>query len=183
MFLFGGVENQKWTADWHFLHKNMLRYCNRPFKDTNHMHKSIIENFNDVLTENSHLWILGDVSMTSTSNMNKVAALISKIKGHKHLVLGNHDEARPYTYINHVGFTTVHTSMWFQHEKLNFFMAHDPAVYNVVESTGSIMLCGHVHLLFKHLFPHKKVINVGVDAWDFKPVGIEQVLEIVNDNA
>lgn len=180
MFMFGGVEKQKFTADLHILHKNAIKYCDRPFRDLNHMHKVILDNFNDTLKEDDHLWIIGDVAIASTSELNKVAAFLNKIKGHKHLVIGNHDEGRPHSYVNHVGISTVHTAMWFEHANRKFFMAHDPAVYNIIEHSGAIMLCGHIHNLFKHLFPGKKVINVGVDVWDFKPIGIEQIMEIVN---
>lgn len=32
-------------------------------------------------------------------------------------------------------------------------------------------MCGHIHGLFKAV---KKVLNVGVDVWDFKPVSWEE---------
>jgi calcineurin-like phosphoesterase family protein len=60
-------------------------------------------------------------------------------------------------------------------------MCHDPALANVLPE-DSILLCGHVHNLFKtttSLCKNIKVINVGVDIWDFTPVSIEQIYELL----
>jgi calcineurin-like phosphoesterase family protein len=38
------------------------------------------------------------------------------------------------------------------------------------------MVCGHIHNLFKTV-PAKKIVNVGVDVWDFRPVSIDVVIE------
>jgi calcineurin-like phosphoesterase family protein len=60
-------------------------------------------------------------------------------------------------------------------------MMHDPSTYIVIEKNPkAILLCGHIHSLFKHLLPEKRIINVGVDAWDMKPVSFDQILELLN---
>jgi calcineurin-like phosphoesterase family protein len=40
------------------------------------------------------------------------------------------------------------------------------------------MLCGHVHEAWKR---HVRVINVGVDVWDFYPVSVDQLLEVMKE--
>jgi calcineurin-like phosphoesterase family protein len=40
------------------------------------------------------------------------------------------------------------------------------------------MLCGHVHEAWKR---HGRVINVGVDVWDFYPVSVDQLLEVMKE--
>ena len=37
-------------ADTHFNHKNIIEYCNRPFKDTNKMNEYIIQKWNSVVS-------------------------------------------------------------------------------------------------------------------------------------
>lgn len=41
-------------------------------------------------------------------------------------------------------------------------------------------ICGHVHTIFRKIGP---VANVGVDAWDYCPVKIPQVFELLDDPA
>jgi hypothetical protein len=49
--------------------------------------------------------------------------------------------------------------------------------------TGSLLLHGHVHTLYKHVYRDgKHAINVGVDVWDYKPISMEDILmEILED--
>lgn len=47
-------------ADMHFNHENIIRYCNRPFENSNEMNEYIIK-WNSVVTENDIVYHLGDV--------------------------------------------------------------------------------------------------------------------------
>ena len=49
------------TSDLHFGHNNVLKFCNRPFADTKEMEKKLIENWNNVVTNEDYVFILGDV--------------------------------------------------------------------------------------------------------------------------
>jgi calcineurin-like phosphoesterase family protein len=174
------MANKYFTADWHLFHGNIIEYCNRPYKNINHMHQIMQSEHNCVVTPQDEVWHLGDVTMLSSEYARKVAKEISKFNGIKHLVLGNHDEWRASSYEN-AGFWTVHTAMWFEHEGFTFYMMHDPAKYTVIENNPkAIMLCGHIHKLFKHLLPEKRIINVGVDVWD-TPVSLEQICDLLKE--
>ena len=62
-------------------------------------------------------------------------------------------------------------------------MMHDPSTYTVIENDpNAVLLCGHIHKLFKHLLPEKRVINVGVDVWNYQPVSFLQILDLLESN-
>lgn len=51
------------TADLHFGHANIMKYCNRPFDSTENMDKTILDNINHCVSEDDELYILGDFAM------------------------------------------------------------------------------------------------------------------------
>jgi calcineurin-like phosphoesterase family protein len=160
----------KWfTGDEHYFHHNIIEYCNRPYPNEPAMRKDLILRHNSRVALKDEVYHIGDFSMLGPSQWEKIGGVVRQLNGRHHLILGNHDECKPFTYIN-AGFTSVHTAFWFD----RFVLAHDPSVYCMLPEE-SILLCSHIHTLFD-IIKDKKVVNVGVDARDFYPVNIEQIL-------
>lgn len=76
------------TSDLHIGHANIIRFSNRPFRDVDHMHEVLVNNYNSVVGVDSTCYFLGDVGITNTPTFSEV---ISKMNGRKVLILGNHD--------------------------------------------------------------------------------------------
>ena len=49
-------------SDPHFDHANIIRYCKRPFKNVELMNKTILNNYNKVVKDNSLVFFLGDMA-------------------------------------------------------------------------------------------------------------------------
>ena len=156
------------TADQHFGHANIIEYCDRPFKNKDIMANIIVKNHNSVVGQDDIVYIIGDLSLVNTDGRNYLEKIIKSLNGTLHLIMGNHDRLRPFTYID-MGITSVHTSL----EVGEFILNHDPAASCM--DRERTWLCGHIHNLFKYC---KNVVNVGVDVWDFKPVAIDCIREI-----
>ncbi len=159
------------TADWHLLDENIIKYCKRPFGNTNHLKKTLIRNVNEACGPEDDLWIVGDFSMRGVSYRNYHNDVIERIKCRVHLIVGNHDKMTTLDYIR-IGFVSVHS--WFPLEE--FHLIHEP--YNSFTRTfpDAMWLCGHVHL---NWFAQRNRLNVGVDMWSFKPVSMTQVRDIM----
>lgn len=48
-------------ADTHFNHRNIIEYCNRPFKYTNEMNEYIIQKWNSVVKEEGKINVFGHI--------------------------------------------------------------------------------------------------------------------------
>ena len=75
------------TADTHFDHANIIRFCNRPFAAVEEMNETLISNWNRKVHGNDTVYILGDMFFRTTDP----EPILRQLKGKKHLITGNHD--------------------------------------------------------------------------------------------
>ena len=75
-------------ADLHLGHKKILDFepARAHFTDLDHMHRSIIVRWNNVVGEKDTVYVLGDVAFRKDA-----LPLMSRMKGRKILIKGNHD--------------------------------------------------------------------------------------------
>lgn len=52
-------------SDTHFHHSNIIKYCNKPFKDINEMNKTIINNWNSIVKKDDTIYHLEDFCLAS----------------------------------------------------------------------------------------------------------------------
>jgi calcineurin-like phosphoesterase family protein len=83
------------TADTHFNHDNILRYCNRPFDTVEEMDEKIISNWNSIVSEDDTIYHLGDFCF---GNTNKY---LSRLRGNIIRLKGSHDKdiQQPYMIV------------------------------------------------------------------------------------
>lgn len=130
--------NTFFISDTHFGHKNIIEYCNRPFKDTDQMNEFMIKQWNSVVKENDKVYHLGDVSLGLKSN--DVANILSKLNGVKYLIKGNHDVWKNEVF-REIGFKEVYDHPIIMNEFL--ILSHSPIPWKI--SPIYLNLYGHVH--------------------------------------
>lgn len=167
------------TSDLHLFHENIIKYCNRPFKNTEQMFKFIKRNWNSVVGKEDEVYMVGDLTLEKTSHLPQLKNMIKSLNGTKHMIVApTHDLMRPREY-EEIGFTTVH----YPAIQLpnGWFVGHDPALATVW-TKGSIYVCGHVHQLWSELMSDTGVlmINVGVDVRGFTPISEDQIKSIIS---
>lgn len=77
-----------YIADMHFGHRNVLHFDNRPFVDADQMDEVLIHNWNERVTDEDTVYVLGDAFWKNEENSIRI---IQRLNGHKHLIRGNHD--------------------------------------------------------------------------------------------
>lgn len=190
------------TSDNHFWHARVIEYCNRPFHHVEEMNEALIYNWNSVVTPEDTIYCLGDFSFAGRS----VELYSHRLNGNKILIPGNHDPIHPYNkhfkkalkrgdihywkrFYESYGWTVLSEIG----ETLDIpgcgvvNLCHMP--YDTMDSRytdhvpyndGRWLLCGHIHEKWQI---RDKMINVGVDVWDYKPVSIDEITKIIKGNS
>lgn len=76
------------TSDLHFGHENCLAFDNRSFSSIEENDQVLINNWNDVVSCEDHVYVLGDISW---HNSTKTIEIFKQLNGAKTLIRGNHD--------------------------------------------------------------------------------------------
>lgn len=163
------------TSDTHFGHRNIIKYCQRPYRtdtgdlDVEAMNRDMVKRWNEVVGPLDTVYHLGDFAFMKEGPAKDV---LSKLNGKKHLIRGNHD--RTACQMKCMGFETVQEKLDLVIGEYTVHMCHYPADYpGPPKYPKHVYLCGHVHEAWKTRYG---VINVGVDQWDMKPVSLETLL-------
>ena len=77
-------------SDMHFGHTNVIEYCSRPFRDTNHMDEQLVSNWNGLIRPEESVYVVGDVALGS---FERACEIIKSLNGYKILIRGNHDKS------------------------------------------------------------------------------------------
>jgi calcineurin-like phosphoesterase family protein len=181
------------TSDTHLGHINIIKYCNRPFVSVESMNAALIDAWNDRVRPNDEVWHLGDLAMGLLTESLDVQA--RRLHGRKFLVAGNHDRCWtgkkkvgdwPARYLQ-AGFTPLPNQTSLRVNDKDVEVCHFPYVGDSQDEDryeehrpvdrGSWLLHGHVHDSWQQ---RDKMINVGVDVWDFAPVHIDTLAAIIS---
>lgn len=126
-------------SDTHFGHKNILRFDNRPFADTDTMDAVLIRNWNERVTDNDTVYFLGDFSWRNEADS---IAILKKLKGHIRLIRGNHDHNQGKLRSE---FESVSAYEEIDDSGRYVVLCHYPIPFYNRQHYGAVMLYGHVH--------------------------------------
>ncbi|MFQ6238209.1 hypothetical protein [Sinorhizobium meliloti] len=80
-----------YTSDTHFCHHRILAMCARPFASIEDHDEAIVSRWNSVVRDDDIVYHLGDFAFHLGLNSERIRGLFFRLKGRKHLVIGNHD--------------------------------------------------------------------------------------------
>ena len=182
------TEDVFFTSDTHFNHKNIIRYCNRPWNsgkdangqlivsddNVNEMNEAIISSWNKVVPQNALVWHLGDFALGDRS---KIPEIVARLNGRINLVLGNHDHKDVKRFLN-AGFNRVYDYpvlinkfVILTHEPLEFLNANCPF----------FQIFGHVHDSEHYQTWSKTGACVCVERHDYAPVPWTKIYDKYNE--
>jgi len=157
------------TSDTHIQHENIIKYCDRPFRDIKEMNNTIIYNWNKVVKQEDTVIFCGDFGFFKRGPHN-LQHYLDKLNGNIIPIKGNHDNKE-------LGLYSPIEGMVLKINGVDVWVSHRP------EFKYKFNFCGHVHdkwLMRKK--DNKHVLNVGVDMWNFTPIRLDYALEYLNNN-
>lgn len=182
-----------YIADLHIGHANVIKFDKRPFVDVDDMKSVIVKKWNEAVTDEDTVYILGDFIWYRE---NQWPAIVRLLKGKKVLIRGNHD---PATFSSEVGglFDEIADYMEIDDNDQHVILSHYPMPFHKNTFRNDYwMLYGHVHvtpeynellLLKKRILCAKtenpssqgQFINVGcMMPWmDYTPRTLQQIID------
>lgn len=189
MYQWGRSVIDAFYADPHFGHEKIIEYEKRPFSNVNEMNDSLITMYNQVVGETDTCIWVGDAFLTSYDKSDEI---LSHLNGKKILVRGNHDGS--ISRMLKLGFDIVcenifvwicgksvrisHYPYWdSQSDKRQIEELGQDRIEQLKQKypqrrKGEILIHGHIHG-GRRFF--QNMINVGVDAWNYRPVRWSEV--------
>ena len=160
------------TADLHLGHRAVINMQNRPFTDVEEMNRTIISNYNAIVGQDDTVYLLGD--LCHHLKVEEANEIISKLKGKKILIKGNHDKQYDMSLFEEItDFKTISAN------GIYIAMMHYPMLSWPKSHHGSLQLPGHVHGWRVNTEANRQAGNRrydgGVEANNYCPVSIHQI--------
>lgn len=153
-------------ADTHFSEENIMMYENRPFKSVTEMNEELIVRWNQVVSEDDVVYVLGDLGAA-----NQEAFILEQLKGNKYLVKGNHD-TKSNQYYRESGFQEVYDCPIIIE---NFWiLSHEPLYVNTNMPYANIF--GHVHNSPIITTYSKQHYCVSVERINYTPISFDEII-------
>lgn len=169
-----------YIGDMHLGHKNVIKHDGRPFDSVDEMDAALISNWNRVVKDEDEVYIIGDFIYRSGYTGEYY---LKQLKGHKHLIVGNHDskllkDVKACSY-----FESVEWLGYVKDGDRDVVMCHFP----IAEWSGkrrrvsSYHVFSHIHNRqddsYEYMKSLKNALNAGCMLNDFKPVTLDELIE------
>ena len=164
------------SADHHFGHANIIKYCNRPFKSVTEMDGQMVERWNALVRKDDHVYYLGDFTLA-----RRAEPYVARLNGKISFLPGSHD------YWMKEDISRYEGDIWTRHEFL-------PALVEIKHGGHHITLCHYSMRSWPrsfhgslHLYGHShgrlpswgRSMDVGVDTNNFYPYRLDDVIKLL----
>lgn len=159
------------TADTHIGHAGILSphmHCKRGahFKTISEHDEALVENWNAVVAPDDEVFHLGDFAYKTSFEYAR--AVYSRLNGRKRLIRGNHEKLGC-----RLDWVSQHDFVEVTVEGRHLVLFHYGMRVWPRMRRGSLHLFGHSHGALPGC---RQSLDVGVDAWDFRPVSLAEIM-------
>ena len=178
-----------YVSDTHFRDQSIFDKCKRPFKSLLDMEETIIRNWNKRIKDEDVVYVLGDLVKDDDASAIQI---FNKLKGHKHLIIGNHDHQLLENINNSNLFETIKFIDLINDENRKVCICHYPLMDWMEFNRQGILIYGHIHnktekngyayKLMKEFYKTLPAYNCGVDVCNFEPKTLDELIHLKEEN-
>lgn len=170
-------------GDSHFYHKNIIRYCGRPWNsgrnpagelivtddDVRRMNEDMIARWNSVVGPDDVVFSTGDFCF---GNRSKALSICSRLAGRKRIILGNHDRLKFKEYYE-IGFERVYDHPIVIRDFI--IMSHEPLQW---VKDGSVWLSVYAHVHDQEMYKDftANTFCSSAERIDYTPVELDEII-------
>lgn len=166
------------TGDTHFGHANVIKYAGRPFDSVEEMDEALVANWNACVQPGDVVYHLGDVAFCKP---DRALWFLRRLNGQKHWIFGNHDKRlrKEAEIVSQFAWARDLTEIKIGDDKApdgvqRIVLCHYAMRVWNRSHYGAWQLYGHSHGTLRD-DPHALQLDVGVDAWDYRPTSYEEI--------
>jgi calcineurin-like phosphoesterase family protein len=136
------------------------------------MDEALIANWNSVVSDRDDVYVIGDMFFRTETPAEKT---LKRLKGKKHLILGNHDKS----WVKDVNLTKyfreVTNLLTYKESGVKYTLCHYPMVSWEGKGHRGYMIHGHTH---NHPVDYTDpyLLNAGVEINNYRPVVLEKLI-------
>ena len=168
------------TSDLHFGHDKPFIYGPRGFANVEEMDEAIVRIWNETVADDDDVYVLGDIMLIDN---DLGIELWNRLRGRKHVIIGNHDTAPRVELLRKCRNTkVVGYADLIRYKGYSIYVSHYPTMTgNYDESKFMkncvINVCGHTHTSDKFADIDKGwIYHVDPEAHDNRPVPVDQII-------
>lgn len=170
-----------YISDTHFGHKNVIGFDHRPFIDVNEMDHCLIKLWNSRVQPDDDVYIVGDFAFI---NEKPAEWYLRQLKGHKHLVTGNHDRKTLENEAAMSYFESVDKLCRVMDGDKEVILCHFPIAAWYKCKYGSWHVYGHIHGrkddVYEFMKTRPTALNEGACINNYTPASLN---ELIKNNA
>jgi len=164
-------------SDPHFYHRNICKFTNgdgsklRPWDDADEMTEDLIRWYNECVSDQDRVYILGDVAFTVAD----IRRSVSRLNGRKILVPGNHEPKKMAKYID------LFDDVCGYVQRQGFIMSHIP-IHPGSLARWKLNIHGHTHSnrVEEVGYPGSadpRYVSVCVEQTNFRPIELDEIIK------
>ena len=164
------------SSDFHFGHKNIIKYSFRPFSGVAEMEKILLNNIDLTVKSNDIVFFLGDF----TFDKRIAARVVPQLPGTWIWIAGNHEkDFLKYLRKNDIEYFSL---LDIEIDDQPITLCHYPMLSWNKSHFGAWNLYGHHHwnTNIKEIFDGPK-LNVAIENWDYYPVSFHTIKTVMKD--
>ena len=150
------------------------------------MNQAIEDGWNDVVTSDDIVIYLGDLSLAKTNEKNEVGAILKRLNGTVHYVLGNHDKIEEIKAFGRFQTIQDYLEVKITHQEgtkrvENLFCCFHYPIYSWNKAHhGSYQIHGHCHMSLSDGEFHKthRILDVGCNGYSYTPISFSKIIEL-----